>query len=64
MSPDQARREAFRILRDASASMRRSVAEAERLLALADDEHEEQEVSRRRELEALEPEFFVAGVLQ
>ena len=63
MSPEQARREAFRILRDVSASMRRSVAEAERLLALADD-HNEQEVSLRRELEALEPEFFVEGVLQ
>lgn len=36
MSPTEARREAFRILRDSARSMRRSVHEVERLLALAE----------------------------
>jgi hypothetical protein len=63
MSPATARREAYRILRDARASMRRSVDEAERLLRLAEG-HDPAEVLLRRDLEQLEPEFFVEGRLQ
>lgn len=62
MSPAEARREACRILRDSQRSMARSVAEAERLLDLADRDGEESEVAVRRSIEherLINPEFFV-----
>ena len=61
MTAAEARRQAARILRDASYSMRRDVSEAERLLRLADGEDLE-EVAVRRSVEherLLNPEFFV-----
>jgi hypothetical protein len=66
VTPAQCRREAYRILRDARASMSRSVHEAERLLRLAEG-HDPAELRLRRrieDLELLEPEFFVEGALQ
>lgn len=66
MKPADYRREAYRLLRDANASMRRSVQEAERLLLLADG-HGAEEVTMRRsieELALLEPEMFVGARLQ
>lgn len=66
MSPAEARREACRILRDSQRSMCRSLAEAERLLHIADasDAEDDFEVeSRRSELyeRAINPEFFTDG---
>jgi hypothetical protein len=60
MTAAEARRQAARILRDAAFSMRRDVAEAERLLRLADgDDLEEIELRRSFEHERLlNPEFF------
>ena len=60
MSPTVARREAHRILRDSARSMSRSVAEAERLLFLADGDDDHEIEARRSESHemALNPEFF------
>lgn len=63
MTPAECRRQAARILREAAWSMVRDVREAQRLLPLADG-HDQDEVPLRRYLEAVEPEFFVAGRLQ
>jgi hypothetical protein len=64
MSPSEARREAHRILRNSQLSVRRSIAEAERLLQIADGEHDERACDLRRS-EAYElqvnPEFFTIG---
>ena len=61
MTPAEGRHQAARILRDASCSMRRDVAEAERLLRLAEAEDLE-EIVMRRSIEherPVNPEFFV-----
>ena len=61
MTAAEARRQAARILRDASCSMRRDVAEAERLLQLAEGDDLE-EIAMRRSVEherLINPEFFV-----
>lgn len=63
MNPRDARREAHRILRDAQCSMRRSITEAQRLLALAAGIDETEAVELRRNLQheySLNPEWFVA----
>ena len=60
MTAAEARRQAARILRDASCSMRRDVFEAERLLQLAEgDDLEEIAVRRSVENRLTNPEFFV-----
>ncbi|MEI9950605.1 MAG: hypothetical protein WDO74_16915 [Pseudomonadota bacterium] len=60
MTAAEARRQAARILRDSSYSMRRDIREAERLLRLADGEDLE-EIALRRSAESrlINPEFFV-----
>jgi hypothetical protein len=60
MSPAALRREANRILRDSARSMSRTIAEAERLLKLADSEAEHEIDVRRAENyeRELNPEFF------
>jgi hypothetical protein len=60
MTAAEYRRQAARILRDASYSMRRDVSEAERLLRLADGD-DESEIDTRRSIEherEINPEFF------
>lgn len=60
MKPAEARREAYRCLRACERSMRRSLAEVERLLAVAGAVDAE-EVAQRRNLEderILNPEFL------
>lgn len=62
MNPRDARREFYRVLRDSSRSMRRSLSEAERLLALSLGVEEHEDVKLRRDLESearLNPEWFV-----
>lgn len=67
MSPAEARREAHRILRDSQLSVRRSLAEAERLLQIADGDDDESTAELRR-AEAYEyavnPEFFTVRAEQ